>query len=92
MQWLIYFLFNIYLKKNLCFIIARSVYQQIRENVMDECIFPHLVIYLDISVDEVKKRLAKRALPHEKNSPALTDQFLSSIEYEYKSKYLKSMT
>uniref|UniRef100_A0A1B0CQN1 NADH dehydrogenase [ubiquinone] 1 alpha subcomplex subunit 10, mitochondrial n=1 Tax=Lutzomyia longipalpis TaxID=7200 RepID=A0A1B0CQN1_LUTLO len=71
---------------------ARSFYYDIRKNTLQELMKPHLVVYLDVSVEQVKKNLKKRALPHEANSPALTDQYLRDIESFYKQLYLKEIS
>lgn len=70
---------------------AKSVYYDIRNNVLDELLYPHLVLYLDIPVNVVKERITKRGLEHEKNCKALTDQYLENIELEYKQSFLKQM-
>lgn len=52
---------------------------------------PHLVIYLDIPVDIVQKRIKSRNRDWEVNSPVLNEKYLSTIEKYYKLNFLKEM-
>ncbi|XP_052095448.1 NADH dehydrogenase [ubiquinone] 1 alpha subcomplex subunit 10, mitochondrial-like [Mytilus californianus] len=49
---------------------------------------PHVVLYIDASVDQCKELIKKRNNPIEKDSPLLTDQYLQTIEDTYKTKVL----
>ncbi|XP_043243730.1 NADH dehydrogenase [ubiquinone] 1 alpha subcomplex subunit 10, mitochondrial-like [Amphibalanus amphitrite] len=71
---------------------VRSVYREIAQQCMPFLQRPHLVVYLDIPVAEVQKRIKARARPNEVGSPALTDQFLQSLEATYKESWLKSIS
>ncbi|XP_037085578.1 NADH dehydrogenase [ubiquinone] 1 alpha subcomplex subunit 10, mitochondrial-like [Pollicipes pollicipes] len=71
---------------------ARSVYREIAQNTLVFMLRPHLVIYLDIPVEEVKKRVKARARPLEVGSPALTDGFLNAVEDTYKNSWLKTIS
>uniref|UniRef100_A0A6B2EJC6 NADH dehydrogenase [ubiquinone] 1 alpha subcomplex subunit 10, mitochondrial n=1 Tax=Phlebotomus kandelakii TaxID=1109342 RepID=A0A6B2EJC6_9DIPT len=71
---------------------ARSVYYDVRKNTIGELMKPHLVVYLDVSLEQTKKNIAARGLAHEKNAPALTDQYLRDIEAFYKQLYLKEIS
>lgn len=71
---------------------SKSVYYDIRKNTISELLKPHLVIYLDTPIESIKKRIAARNLPYEKNSKALTDEYLKAIEKFYKTKYLKDIS
>ncbi|GAB0096869.1 NADH dehydrogenase [Sergentomyia squamirostris] len=71
---------------------ARSVYYDVRENTIQELMKPHLVVYLDVSVEKTKENIKKRAISHEVKSPALTDQYLRDIESFYKQNYLKDIS
>ena len=52
---------------------------------------PHLVIYLDVPVNIVQKRIKERNRDWEVNSPVLTEKYLSTIDRCYKQKFLKEM-
>lgn len=69
---------------------ARSVYYAAREETLPELMRPHLVIYLDVPVDEVRRRLAARPEPHS-NSPFHTPEVIAYMEYIYKQQYLKEI-
>ncbi|CAG0914907.1 unnamed protein product [Notodromas monacha] len=66
----------------------RWAYNELRRTTIRELMRPHLVVYLDVSVDEVLKRLKKRG---EENSKALTKQYVSDLENFYKHEYLKGI-
>lgn len=53
---------------------------------------PHLVIYLDVPVNIVQKRIKERNRDWEVNSPVLTEKYLSTIDRCYKQKFLKEMS
>jgi len=71
---------------------VRSVYREIAQQCLPFLLRPHLVVYLDLPVAEVKKRIQARARPHEAGSIALTDQFLQSLETTYKKSWLKTIS
>lgn len=71
---------------------SKSVYYDVKKNTITELLRPHLVIYLDAPVDVIKKRIVERNLPHERNSKALTDEYLKTLEKFYKTKYLKEIS
>jgi len=52
---------------------------------------PHLVIYLDVPVPVIQKRIKERDFPHEVNSEVFKQQYLSDMEYFYKQRYLKEI-
>lgn len=70
---------------------ARSAYYDIRKNSIVELLRPHLVVYLDVPVPKVMENIKKRALPYECNSPALTKEYLQSMEDTYKQQYLSEI-
>jgi NADH dehydrogenase (ubiquinone) 1 alpha subcomplex subunit 10 len=76
-----------YISKN-----VRSYYNQLQYHTMPELMKPHLVIYLDVPVAEVKNRIKKRNIDYEVNSPALTDDYLKTMESIYKQQYLKDIS
>lgn len=76
-----------YVSKN-----VRSYYNQILYHVMPELMKPHLVVYLDVPVAEVKNRIKKRNIDYEVNSKALTDDYLKTFESIYKQQYLKDIS
>lgn len=71
---------------------ARSAYYDIRKNSIVELLRPHLVVYLDVPVPKVMENIKKRALPYECNSPALTKEYLQSMEDTYKQQYLSEIS
>jgi deoxyadenosine/deoxycytidine kinase len=70
---------------------ARDVYYDIHSNTIGELMKPHLVIYLDVPVSVIQKRIKERNVPHEVNSKVFKQQYLSDIEYFYKQRYLKEI-
>ena len=58
--------------------------------IMDELLKPHLVIYLDQSIDVTKQRIKARNLPGEANSPVYKDESLKALEKRYK-EYLQTI-
>lgn len=71
---------------------VRSVYHDVRNHTLPELMRPHLVIYLDVPVSKVKENIKKRNLTHEVKNKALTDQYLTDIEINYKQQYLKDIS
>ncbi|XP_070168712.1 NADH dehydrogenase [ubiquinone] 1 alpha subcomplex subunit 10, mitochondrial [Polyergus mexicanus] len=51
---------------------------------------PHLIVYLDVSVDAVKEKIKKRGIPYEVDSKVLTSEYLLDIENIYKRDYLNN--
>ncbi|XP_063699297.1 NADH dehydrogenase [ubiquinone] 1 alpha subcomplex subunit 10, mitochondrial [Culicoides brevitarsis] len=76
-----------YLSKN-----VRSYYHQIMYHILPELMKPHLAIYLDVPVAEVKNRIKKRNIDYEVNSKVLTDEYLTTLESIYKQQYLKDIS
>lgn len=77
-----------YLSKNF-----HRAYYEVRENVIDFLLRPHLVIYLDVPVDVVQQNIKKRNLPVEVNSEVLKNvEYLKNIEHVYKYDYLKTIS
>jgi NADH dehydrogenase (ubiquinone) 1 alpha subcomplex subunit 10 len=70
---------------------ARDVYYDIHSNTIGELMKPNLVIYLDVPVPVIQKRIKERNFPHEANSKVFTQQYLSDMEYFYKQRYLKDI-
>lgn len=73
------------------FFLAYKGYYEVRKNSIQELLRPHLVIYLDVTVNKVIENVKKRAIPYEKNSPVLTPQYLGVMERVYKQNYLKEI-
>lgn len=71
---------------------ARSYYHEVMYHIMPELMKPHLVIYLDVPVAEVKNRIKKRNIDYEVNSKVLTDDYLQTLESVYKQQYLKDIS
>lgn len=77
-----------YISKNF-----HRAYFELRANVIDFLLRPHLVIYLDVPVDIVQENIKKRNLPHEVNSEVVKNtEYLKDIEYFYKHDYLKTIS
>ena len=70
---------------------VQKFYHQVRENAMFALWRPHLVIYLDVPVPEVRRRIEARNRPFEKDSIAATPAYLQHMENSYKQKFLKQM-
>lgn len=70
---------------------ARSVYYELRSNTIEELMRPHLVVYLDVPVDKVQESVKRRALKHEITGKALTPKFLTEVERQYKTNYLRDI-
>lgn len=70
---------------------VRSVYYELRGNTLEELMRPHLVIYLDMPVDKVQEAIKRRGLKHENSSKALTCEYLTEIERQYKNSYLRDI-
>ncbi|KAM7356306.1 NADH dehydrogenase [ubiquinone] 1 alpha subcomplex subunit 10, mitochondrial-like [Cochliomyia hominivorax] len=71
---------------------ARSVYYEIRQNTIHELLRPHLVIYLDLPIEAVKRHIKARKIGYEVNSKVYTDSYLGDIENIYKQQYLKDIS
>ncbi|CAK1590950.1 unnamed protein product [Parnassius mnemosyne] len=71
---------------------VRSVYYELRNNTIEELMRPHLVIYLDVPVPKVMEAIKCRNLEHEVNGKALTPEFLTEVERQYKTKYLRDIS
>ena len=56
---------------------------------MYEFMRPHLVVYLDIPVEQILRNIKARNRPEELNSPFMTKEALSILVNMYKEKYLK---
>ncbi|CAH0403225.1 unnamed protein product [Chilo suppressalis] len=70
---------------------ARSIYYELRNISIEELMRPHLVVYLDIPVNTVEASIKKRGLEHEVKGKALTTAFLTEMEKQYKTKYLRDI-
>lgn len=70
---------------------AKSVYYELRANSIEELMRPHLVIYLDLPVDKVTESIKRRGHKHEVGGKALTPKFLTELEKQYKTKYLRDI-
>ncbi|KAJ9594867.1 hypothetical protein L9F63_013828, partial [Diploptera punctata] len=71
---------------------ARDVYYDIRNNTLGELMRPHLVIYLDVPVPIVQQRVKQRNLPYEVNSKVYSTEYLNTMEYFYKQRYLNEIS
>uniref|UniRef100_A0A8B9DHZ4 NADH dehydrogenase [ubiquinone] 1 alpha subcomplex subunit 10, mitochondrial n=1 Tax=Anser cygnoides TaxID=8845 RepID=A0A8B9DHZ4_ANSCY len=64
-------------------------YKEIKEMSISEFLPPHLVIYLDVPVPEVQKRLQEKGEPYERKVSPL---YLQSIEDAYKKTFLPEIS
>jgi len=71
---------------------VQSYYYRMKNNALFLLWRPHLVIYLDVPVDEVRSRIEARNRPFEKDSPATTTAYLQSLDNAYKQEFLKNMS
>ncbi|KFQ16683.1 hypothetical protein N331_00520, partial [Merops nubicus] len=60
-------------------------YKEIKELSIEEFLPPHLVIYVDVPVPEVQKRIQETGEPYEKK---VSPSYLQHIEDAYKKKFL----
>lgn len=72
-------------------VLVKNAYYELRDDSIEHLMRPHLLLYLDVPVNKVLENIKKRAIPYEKNSPALTPQYLRVMENIYKQQYLKEM-
>ncbi|XP_071102168.1 NADH dehydrogenase [ubiquinone] 1 alpha subcomplex subunit 10, mitochondrial-like [Haliotis cracherodii] len=59
-------------------------YQQWRDNTICELWKPHLVLYLDAPVSDVRQRINTRGRPSEVKGKVVTDKYLQTVEDAYK--------
>lgn len=71
---------------------GKSVYYDVKKNTIGELLRPHLVIYLDVPVSEVQKRVEKRNIWYEKGSKIMQSDYLSQIEHNYKEKFIPEIS
>uniref|UniRef100_A0A8B9V936 NADH dehydrogenase [ubiquinone] 1 alpha subcomplex subunit 10, mitochondrial n=1 Tax=Anas zonorhyncha TaxID=75864 RepID=A0A8B9V936_9AVES len=64
-------------------------YKEIKEIGISEFLPPHLVIYLDVPVPEVQKRLQEKGEPYERK---VSPQYLQNIEDAYKKTFLPEIS
>nr|CAG4638432.1 EOG090X05NZ [Cyclestheria hislopi] len=69
-----------------------NYYYEAKNNALGKLWRPHLVIYLDVPVPEVRRRIEQRNYPNEKDSLAVSPEYLEALEKSYKEKYLKSIS
>ncbi|KAF5296952.1 hypothetical protein FQR65_LT10104 [Abscondita terminalis] len=71
---------------------ARSIYYDARKCSINELLKPHLIIYLDLPVDQVLKNIKARGYACETQSNVLSKKYLTCIEDFYKLNYLKDIS
>jgi len=71
---------------------VQSFYYRMKSNALYQLWRPHLVIYLDLPVAEVRSRIEARNRTNEKDSPASTTAYLESLDKAYKQEFLKTMS
>jgi len=71
---------------------VQSYYYRMKNNALFLLWRPHLVIYLDVPVEEVRSRIEARNRPNEKDSPATSIAYLQSLDKAYKQEFLKNMS
>uniref|UniRef100_UPI00358ED8D2 NADH dehydrogenase [ubiquinone] 1 alpha subcomplex subunit 10, mitochondrial-like isoform X1 n=1 Tax=Myxine glutinosa TaxID=7769 RepID=UPI00358ED8D2 len=65
-----------------------QMYNEMKQNVFVKLPAPHVVIYLDVSIHEIQRRLVVRGRPFEQN---ISDCYLKEIEDVYKERFLPQM-
>lgn len=68
-----------------------NYYHQVRNNSLFAIWRPHLVVYLDVPVEETRRRIEARNRPHERDSLATTPGYLQTLENVHKKNYLKDI-
>lgn len=72
-----------------CFnFIARIFYLEIVRHTIMFLYRPHLIIYLDVPVNDTIQNIKKRNIPHEVNSKALTSEFHHQMALQYRNFYI----
>uniref|UniRef100_UPI0023DD05F1 NADH dehydrogenase [ubiquinone] 1 alpha subcomplex subunit 10, mitochondrial isoform X1 n=1 Tax=Callithrix jacchus TaxID=9483 RepID=UPI0023DD05F1 len=64
-------------------------YNEVKKVTICEYLPPHLVIYLDVPVPEIQRRIQKKGDPHEMK---ITSAYLQDIENSYKKIFLPEMS
>ncbi|XP_075807581.1 NADH dehydrogenase [ubiquinone] 1 alpha subcomplex subunit 10, mitochondrial [Microtus pennsylvanicus] len=64
-------------------------YNEIKRLTLPEYLPPHVVIYIDVPVSEIQKRIQKKGDPHEMK---ITSAYLQDIENAYKNTFLPKMS
>ncbi|XP_053838171.1 NADH dehydrogenase [ubiquinone] 1 alpha subcomplex subunit 10, mitochondrial-like isoform X2 [Vidua macroura] len=64
-------------------------YKEVKEISISELLPPHLVIYVDVPVPEVQKRIQEKGKPYEKK---VSPSYLQSIEDAYKKTFLPEIS
>ncbi|KAL9848352.1 LOW QUALITY PROTEIN: NADH dehydrogenase [ubiquinone] 1 alpha subcomplex subunit 10, mitochondrial [Geothlypis trichas] len=64
-------------------------YKEVKEISISEFLPPHLVIYVDVPVPEVQKRIQEKGKPYEKK---VSPSYLQSIEDAYKKTFLPTIS
>jgi len=82
---------NAMAEHGLCSKTFLNFYHQVRDNSMYHLWKPHLVIYLDVPVDEVRRRIEQRNRPYEKDSIVSSPEYLKTLEKFYKNTFLKEI-
>ncbi|CAH6791943.1 NADH dehydrogenase [ubiquinone] 1 alpha subcomplex subunit 10, mitochondrial [Phodopus roborovskii] len=64
-------------------------YNEVKRLTLPEYLPPHVVIYIDVPVPEIKSRIQKKGDPHEMK---ITTAYLQDIENAYKNTFLPEMS
>lgn len=70
----------------------QNIYNEVRTDSLFALWKPHLVIYLDLPAEQVRRRIEERNVSYEKNSPATSLNYLKILENTYKKQYLKDIS
>uniref|UniRef100_A0A4Y7LYU7 NADH dehydrogenase [ubiquinone] 1 alpha subcomplex subunit 10, mitochondrial n=1 Tax=Daphnia atkinsoni TaxID=342845 RepID=A0A4Y7LYU7_9CRUS len=69
-----------------------NYYHSVRNNALFALWRPHLVIYLDVPVEETRRKIEARNIPYEKDSIMATPKYLQTLVDSYKKDYLKDIS
>jgi NADH dehydrogenase (ubiquinone) 1 alpha subcomplex subunit 10 len=76
---------------NYNFQIVYNYYHAVRNNSLFALWRPHLVIYLDVPIEETRRRIEARNHPNEKDSIVSSPAYLQALVNSYKNDYLKNI-
>jgi len=67
------------------------VYREVRANTICNLLKPHMCFYLEAPVSSLRKNINKQNNPAEVNSKILTDEYLETLDKNYRERFLNQM-